>query len=161
MAKRHPNPRLVKIHRSYTVEEVSCLFSSHKNTVRAWLKAGLPTLDDQRPRLIHGEDLVTFLRARRAKNKRTCQPGEMYCLRCRAPKLPAGAMADYVPDTGTLGMLKALCPDCEAMMNRRVSFTQMELFGARLDIRYTEAPRQVSNTPEPSVNSDFRQGEQP
>ena len=32
------NPRRVKVHRSYTVEEVAKLFRVHKNTVRDWLK---------------------------------------------------------------------------------------------------------------------------
>ena len=36
------NPRRVKIHRSYTVEEVAMLFRVHKNTVRAWLKIRPP-----------------------------------------------------------------------------------------------------------------------
>ena len=39
--KRHPNYRLVKIHHSYTVEEIARLFGSHRNTVRRWLKLGL------------------------------------------------------------------------------------------------------------------------
>ena len=35
---RRFNPRRVKIHRNYTVEEVARLFGVHKNTVRDWLK---------------------------------------------------------------------------------------------------------------------------
>ena len=42
MAKRHPNHRQVKIHHNYTVEEIASLFGIHKNTVREWIKAGLP-----------------------------------------------------------------------------------------------------------------------
>ena len=57
MGKRHPNHRLVKIHRSYTVEEIASLFGIHKNTVRGWVKAGLPTCDNKRPMLILGHDL--------------------------------------------------------------------------------------------------------
>jgi hypothetical protein len=83
MRKRHPNPRLAKIHRNYTVEEVAALFDVHKNSVRNWVKGGLPTSDDRRPMLILGRDLVAFLQARRVKNKRPCQPGEIYCMRCR------------------------------------------------------------------------------
>ena len=45
MAKRHPNYRLVKIHRSYTVEEAAGSLGVHKNTVREWVKVGLPTSD--------------------------------------------------------------------------------------------------------------------
>jgi hypothetical protein len=44
---RRLNPRLIKIHRSYTVEEVAKLFALHKNTVRAqgkaWFIVGAPT----------------------------------------------------------------------------------------------------------------------
>ena len=54
MRKRRPNYRLVKIHRNYTVEEVARLFGTHNNTVRAWVKAGLPTCDGKRPTLILG-----------------------------------------------------------------------------------------------------------
>ena len=94
--RRRPNPRLAKIHRNYTVEEVAGLFGIHRNTVREWVKRGLPTSDGRRPMLLLGRDLVAFLSARRAKNKRTCQPGELYCVRCRAPRAPAGDMVDYV-----------------------------------------------------------------
>ena len=41
MAKRHRSHRLVKIHRSYTVEEASILLGVHRNTVREWIKRGL------------------------------------------------------------------------------------------------------------------------
>src|SRR5260370_37945367 len=113
MSKRHPNPRLAKIHRNYTVEEVAAVLGVHRNTVREWVKRGLPTNDDRRPMLILGRDLVAFLHARRAKNKRICQPGEIYCVRCRAPKAPAGDMADYQPVTETVGDLIASSSDCE------------------------------------------------
>jgi hypothetical protein len=97
MRKRHSNHRRVKIHRSYTVEEVAQLFGAHKNTVRAWIKAGLPTCDRKRPTLILGRELASFLQARRVSKKQPCQPGELYCVRCRAPKFPAGDMAEYQP----------------------------------------------------------------
>jgi transposase len=77
MAKRHPNHRQVKTHRNYTVEEIAGLFGIHKNTVREWIKAGLPVLDDKRPMLILGPELAVFLQARRIKNKQSCQPGQM------------------------------------------------------------------------------------
>jgi hypothetical protein len=58
MGKRHPNPRLVKLHRSYAVEQIARLFDVHKNTVRAWVKQGLQPIDGQRPALFHGPVLV-------------------------------------------------------------------------------------------------------
>lgn len=38
MGYRHPNPRLAKIHHSYSVEDLARLFKVHKNTVRNWWK---------------------------------------------------------------------------------------------------------------------------
>ena len=113
---RHPNHRLVKTHRNYTVEEVASLFRVHRNTVREWVKRGLPTCDDRRPMLILGTDLAAFLRARRLKNRQTCSPGEIYCVRCRAPRAPAGNMAEYQPRTETLGTLIGICSRCDCLM---------------------------------------------
>jgi hypothetical protein len=156
MAKRRPNYRQVKIHRSYTVEEIACLFGIHKNTVRAWVKAGLPTSDGKRPMLILGVDLAAFLQARRAKHKQPCKAGEFYCFRCRSPKAPAGAMADCWPVTYKIGHLQALCPDCYCTMNRRVNVAKLVDFHRILAITFTKAPDQVSNRIQPTVNSDLR-----
>lgn len=156
MAKRHPNPRLIKIHRNYTVEEVAGVFGVHRNTVREWVKRGLPISDNKRPMLILGRDLAAFLLARRVKNKRTCQPGEIYCVRCRVPKAPAGEMADYQPLTETLGNLIAICPDCESIMNRCVSLGKLEQIRGQMVITMPQALRHIGETTQPSVNSDLQ-----
>lgn len=156
MSKRHPNPRLAKIHRNYTVEEAARLFNVHRNTVREWIKRGLPICDSKKPMLIIGKDLAEFLQARRTKNKQTCQPGEMYCVRCRAPKAPAGDMAEYIPVTESLGNLIAICPDCEAFMNRRVSLTKLAQIRGQLDITMPQALRHINERHQPSLNSDLK-----
>ena len=95
MPKRRANHRLAKIHRSYSVEEIARLYGIHRNTVRQWLKSGLPTTDQKKPLLILGLDLAEFLQMRQARNRRTCGPGQMYCLRCREPKRPADNLAEF------------------------------------------------------------------
>ena len=139
MRKRHPNHRLVKIHRNYTVEDIANLFGIHKNTVRNWVKTGLATSDDKRPMLILGHDLTAFLQARRVKNKQTCKPGELYCVRCRIPKFPAGGMVDCTPVTEKIGHLKAICPDCDSIMNQRVSLARIEEVCENIDITFPKA----------------------
>ncbi len=156
MRKRHPNPRLAKIHRNYTVDEVAQLFDVHRNTVREWVKRGLPTSDGKRPMLILGRELVAFLTVRRAKNKRPCPPGEIYCVRCRAPRAPAGEMVDYVPLTATLGNLVAICAACETMMYRRVSLAKLESVRGNLDITMPQALEHIGESARPTVNSDLR-----
>ena len=139
MRKRHPNPNLAKIHRNYTVEETADLFDVYKGTVRNWIKRGLPTSDDKRPMLILGCDLRVFLQVRRVKNKCQCQPGEMYCFKCRAPKAPAIGMVDYEPKTATMGNLVGMCPDCGTIMNRRTSLAKLAQFRGHMDITLPQA----------------------
>ena len=134
MLRRRPNHRLVKIHRNYTVEEAARVFGIHKNTVRCWIKAGLPVCDDMRPQLILGRELAAFLQSRRAKKKRPCASGEMYCFGCRVPRTPAGGMADFVPETDALGNLVGICPQCSVMMYRRASVAQLPGIREKLDI---------------------------
>ncbi len=139
MATRHPNHRLAKIHRNYTVDEVARLFSVHRNTVREWIKRGLPIIDRVRPTLILGIDLASFLNKRRLQGKQPCGPGELYCVRCRRPRLPAERMAEYKPVTDTLGNLIALCPDCHGVMNRRTSIAKLALLRPFMDITLPQA----------------------
>ena len=156
MSKRHPNPRLAKIHRNYTVDEIAKLYGVHKNSVRSWVKGGLPTTDDRRPMLILGRDLVAFLHARRSKNKRPCQPGEIYCMRCRSAQRPAGDMAEYQAITHTTGNLIGICPCCDSMMYRRVNLARLAQVGANLDITMPQAPPHIDESPQPCVNSDLK-----
>lgn len=121
MTTHRPNPRLAKIHRSYTVDEIATLYGAHRNTVRAWIKRGLPILDNRRPVLVLGRHLRDFLQARREVNKRTCGPGRLYCVRCREPQRPKDSAVRYEPLTETLGNLVGRCPCCDAGLYRRVS----------------------------------------
>ena len=157
MKKRRPNYRRVKIHRNYTIEDIARLFGIHKNTVRHWIKEGLETINDKRPILILGPVLKEFLQTRRLKNKQTCKPDELYCVRCRAPRSPAGHMADYTPITEKFGNLVAICPDCNSIMNRHVSMDRIGEFQGKVDISFSEALKRRGDRDKPSVNSDLTQ----
>jgi hypothetical protein len=76
VGNRLPNPRLVKVHRSYAVEETARLLRVHKNTVRNWLKQGLALID-----AIRGELEIAFTQPRprlgeRAAPSVNCDSGE-------------------------------------------------------------------------------------
>lgn len=115
----------MKKYRSYTVHEVTSVLGVHKNTVREWIRAGLPTLKG-RPVLILGADLIDFLVARRKRKRRPCGPGQMYCFICRTPQFPAGGMIDFAPMNSKVANLTGICPVCYGVMHRCVSATQIE-----------------------------------
>lgn len=158
MQARRPNPNLVKIHYSYSVDEAATVCGVHRNTVRKWLKEGLPAIDVRRPVLILGARLGEFLRTRRSQNKRPCKPGEIYCMRCRDARQPAGREAVYSPLTATQGNLIGLCPVCSSRMYRRVSLAKLTVVCGPLRIAMPEALDHIAESPAPTVNSDFNQG---
>jgi excisionase family DNA binding protein len=157
MARRHSSRR-VKIHRNYTIAEAAALLGAHKHTVSRWIaRGGLPTTDARRPRLIHGEDLRAFLRARHPP-KQPCRNGEFYCLRCRAPKRPALGMADYIPRTATRGMLRGLCPTCERLIYRAASVRSIENLDG-LDVAFPNAEQPLVDSFAALSNVDFKTDE--
>lgn len=155
--KRRSNPHLVKIHRCYSVDGASQVCSVHPNTVLRWLNKGLATIDDKKPFLINGEVLQTFLESRQAKRKRPCAIGELYCLRCKAPKPPGGGMAEYRADNDTVGNLTAICPDCSALMNQLVNVAKLAHFMRVFEVTLTPAESHIDAIDQPSVNGDSKQ----
>jgi hypothetical protein len=156
MGSRHPNPRRVKIHRNYSVEDIARLFGIHKNTVRNWLKQGLATIDDRRPTLVLGRELSRFLHERRQKAKQSCGPGRIYCIACRAPKVPAGKMADCT-STGLAGNLCGICPDCHRLIYRRVNLAKIDAIRGELEITFTQPDARIGESAVLSVNCDSSQ----
>jgi len=156
MGKRHPNPRRAKRLRLYTVEELATLFQLHKNTVRRWQKLGLKPIDDRRPALFRGMDVAEFLQAHRKTAKRPCGPGEMYCLKCRSPKVPDGNIADLRVDGPSSGCLIGICPTCATMLYRRVNPSRIASIRGSLEISVRRAQTHIADRNDPILNSDFK-----
>jgi excisionase family DNA binding protein len=141
---RRPNPQRVKLHRSYSVDEAAKCLGVHKNTVRRWLKNGLPRIGGRGETLILGRELRAFLEEKRQRAKHPCSPGFMFCLKCRAPQIPAGQMIEYVRLRQASGNLKALCPECMTLMFRRIREADVHAFGAAM-LRHAEAATAAIN----------------
>lgn len=119
------NPRVAKLHRSYTTFELADLLGVHRNTVRHWKKVGLPVVDGARPPLILGSEFQAWWGKRRKAAKRPCPAGQMYCLKCRAPRPPAFGMVDYTPRNASTGNLTAICSACDGVMHRAASHSSL------------------------------------
>ena len=151
---RKVDPRRVKIHRSYSVDEIARLLGVHKNTVRGWLRTGLQAIDDARPRLVRGEDLRTYLNGQIAARRRPCGRGEMFCFRCRIPRSPAGP-ALYRSKTALLGCLEGVCAVCGGRINRRASVSTLPSLISEFEIQLEPGLQHITEMPEPILNCDF------
>lgn len=125
MGNRRHNPNLVKLNYTYTIAEIAELFGVHQGTVRRWIKEGLPLCGEGRPMLVLGPVLKEFIAERRRKARKPCGPGEMYCLKCRRPRRPAGDIADYQLSRAGAGLLVAICSVCESMIYQRAGFSTL------------------------------------
>lgn len=161
MNARYPSPRRVKIHRLYSVEEVSALLGVHKNTVRRWIKSGLKPIDHLRPTMLRGPDVLAFLQDRKAAGKRPCGAGEIYCFKCRTPRSPDGGFVDLEVVSPTSGRLVGLCPNCGTLLFRQVNPAKINAFRGKLEITIRPAQSRLRDSLMPKLNDDFKGPAQP
>lgn len=154
MPMKRINPRLAKLHRSYTVSELAEVFHVHKNTVSGWLKDSLPKVGDRQPYLILGSEFQAWWAKRLKAAKRPCKPGQLYCFGCREPKAPALGMVDYSATNAVTGNLKALCESCGTMMHRRARLAELETIMPGMDVQRRQEPSSIVEQAHPSLNCD-------
>ena len=133
MARRF-RTQAIKANQAYRVDELAGAACVTVPTVRNWISAGLQLVDKKRPTMIMGFQALDFLKARKAKASRPLALGEFYCLRCKAPRMPLGGMADYVPSSATGGRLKAFCEVCDCQCNRNISARDLTEIRKVLDV---------------------------
>jgi hypothetical protein len=155
--RRKPNPNKVKIHRNYSLHEIARLFKTSLATVRRWLKAGLKTIDLTRPFLVRGMELKRFVRRWRSRNRRRCGPGQLYCLKCRAPRWPSHGEVELIKDTENCGRIRGVCSACGASICRIVSFGRLDAALGPLTATTTSAERRLSDRGFPGLN-DYIEG---
>jgi excisionase family DNA binding protein len=124
---RRADWRRIKGKYSYTVEEAARTLNLHRNTVRNWIRrGGLPAMTGSRPHLILGAVLIEFLKARRLALKRKCGRGELYCLKCRAPRKSVAELIEHRPMASGRTRIVGICSTCETLMHRFVANRNLE-----------------------------------
>ena len=152
------NPRRAKLHRSYSVTELAVVLDVHKHTVRGWFKRGLPVIDGVKPTLIHGGEFQEWWGKQRKAAKRPCQPGQMYCFKCREPKRPALGMVEYSATNAATGNLKAMCETCDTFMHQRARLANLAVRMPNMDVQITQASSRIVARAHPSSNCDKSEG---
>jgi hypothetical protein len=105
--------------------------------------------------LILGRELSRFLHQRRQRAKQACGPGQIYCIACRAPMVPAGKMADCIATSLLAGSLCGICPDCDRLIYRRVNLSKMDAVRGDLVITFTRPRPRLGESAGPCVNCGF------
>lgn len=152
--RSRPSGRTIRIHRAYTIDEAARETGACRATVRRWLKGGLPSVNDKRPVLILGGNLAAFLKGK--PKRQPCQPEECFCLKCRKPRKPALAMADYVPITLIGGNLRAICGVCGTLMHKRIALAGLAALRGILDVAITQQEKHLVDMAKPCLNAHFK-----
>lgn len=147
-----PNLQRIKVNRSYTVKELALLLGGDKKTILRWIKLGLPIVDARRPLLILGSACKQFLQQKRNTRRQTCPVAHLFCVRCRAPKLPAGNMVDWLANKSGSGLLQGICPDCGGLIHRGVAAAKLEAVTKGLEVTLPRAQRGLSEASSPLRN---------
>ncbi|WP_435258094.1 helix-turn-helix domain-containing protein [Thioclava sp. FR2] len=110
--------RSIKSARVMTVTEAARALRVSTGTVRDWIRKGLPVLANERPTVLRGTDLKTWLAERKRRRHVDLAPHEFMCLRCKAARVPLGGLVDSRAQNGRTLRLEALCAVCESRMYR-------------------------------------------
>jgi excisionase family DNA binding protein len=133
--KKRNGIKSIKSARSYTMAEAADCLGVSLNTIRNYVKGGLPILRAERPFLIHGGELKAWLAARRLRAKQPLKLEQMLCLRCKTPQTPLGGMVDCTALSSRKLQMKGLCPSCGGIMHRAASHRQLPEFARFFDIK--------------------------
>jgi len=119
---RRNNPNRIKIHRCYTVMDVSETLEVHPKTVRNWIRVGLPVIDEKRPLLIYGADLKIYLKHTRKTYLHRCELHEIYCFKCRQPVNPDVESIQFIAEPAGMAQMTGRCNECGRKANKYVSW---------------------------------------
>ena len=139
----------VKSLRCYTIPEAAGVTCVTERTIRAWLKQGLTAMSDERPTLVRGDALMSYIQGQRQGRKLRPSPDKFYCLKCRAARKPAGGLVDCETDS-TRAKLTAICQTCDTIMHKPIAHESVanlsDFFELTLRGEASETPKTVSET---------------
>ncbi len=123
MGKRIYPLNRIKYWWAHDIDEICELYKEyglHPQTVRQWIKSGLPVMKG-RPVLIYGNDLKVFLGKMNTSNKCSSEFDQMFCMSCKDAKSFYKKQIKVELVNGVI-KAKALCRDCKTIMNKPYKF---------------------------------------
>ncbi|MGB0906780.1 MAG: helix-turn-helix domain-containing protein [Maricaulaceae bacterium] len=154
--KRTYDPRKVKRHRSYTVQDLAALYEVGPNTVRQWIKKqGLPVIEGSYPTLMHWAEIRRWIIDWQSARKWTCAANEMSCLRCQAPRKVKAGTFRVTESNKELLMMHGDCETCGRAMNRATSRAKLNVSKANFTqsaVPHNAPPEAHTSNPQSPLN---------
>ena len=157
--RRALNPRLIKRDLTYTVDEIAQLYAIHANTVRHWLAGGLHPIDSRRPILIHGGDLIAYLRKKRSVRRVRCELGEFYCFKCRDARRPRASLVIVKWQSERLCRLIGHCDVCGTQMFKAASVRTIPIYEGMFILQSTPSEH-ITVCASPVLDCDLEREEE-
>ncbi|MEL6413402.1 MAG: helix-turn-helix domain-containing protein [Pseudomonadota bacterium] len=134
----------IKSLRCYTIPEAASVTCVSDRTIRAWIKQGLTAMTDERPTLVRGDALISYIQRQRQGRKSRLSHDEFYCLKCRAARKPAGGLIDCETD-GTRAKLSAICETCHTIMHKPIAPDNVQTLAKTFDVTLRGETSQKAN----------------
>jgi hypothetical protein len=126
MSKRLYSHNKVKYAHSYDKDDICALFDLHPQTVQAWInKRGLVTIDNKKPLLVYGWDLIQFLKIQNDKGKCPTNFDQMYCCKCKLAR-PIFRKAIKFEQKPNGLFVQAQCRQCKSVMSQNYKLTDFQ-----------------------------------
>ncbi|MEX3015505.1 helix-turn-helix domain-containing protein [Gymnodinialimonas hymeniacidonis] len=134
----------IKSLRCYTIAEAAGVTGVSDRTIRAWIKQGLTAMTDERPTLVRGDALISYIQRQRQGRKLRLSLDEFYCMKCRAARKPAGGLVDCETD-GNRAKLSAICATCDTIMHKPIPPASVPTLAKIFDVTLRGEPSQKAN----------------
>lgn len=135
MARRY-SVRGISKDRVYTLKIAARLVRVSEATFRKWSKHGLKIINDKRPYLVRGADLIEFLQRRHAANKHQMTDTQFFCMGCHEPREAQGNVVEFWPLGPSKGRFSGVCIECGRKVGRFCKASDAEDLSGILTIRH-------------------------
>lgn len=152
--KRTYDVRRIRLTVSYTVQDIAEMFKLHKGAVLIWIKKGLPIIDNKKPYLIYGEELVQYLQIKKAKRKFKCKPDEFFCFKCRHPRQADKNVVTIDFKSKTKVRIIGHCQICKTKIQRVGSAAKLNEYQKIFSV-VTLVKQHIFESNLPSVNTNI------
>lgn len=124
--KRLINTRIIRQKQSYSTQEIVDLLKVGISTVNRWYATGLMPIDNQKPFLVFGADLINFLNKKNRRGKTKSNADELFCCKCKIPRKSFENAATINIVNATKLMIIGACEICGTKMNKLGSSLKIE-----------------------------------